>query len=143
MSNNVVLMGDEQSKAIQEAARFGSKALDIPIGLGKFIERLLGSVPEDLVGILGGDWLRAKRAENLFRTLERFERLVRKRGIKEPMQLSPNVATPMLEAASNESRSELQDIWSRLMAAAVDPSREKSVRASFIAIVKQMDRWTR
>jgi len=38
---------DEQAKAIQEAI----KALR---GLGEFLEKTLGTVPEDIVGLLGG-----------------------------------------------------------------------------------------
>jgi hypothetical protein len=65
------------------------------------------------------------------------ERL-RDRGI-EPESPSLKYAIPILEAAADEENNELQDLWSRLLAAAMDPNRRDAMRQSFIATVKQMD----
>jgi hypothetical protein len=131
-SGNVTPITDEQAKAIQEAI----KALR---GLGGFLREAVGTVPEDLVGYLGGDWLKVRRRENLVRLLERFrERLnARKTKIKEPISLS--VALPLFRAAADESRDELQDLWARLLAAAADPSRASHFRQAFIETAKRMD----
>ena len=48
-----------------EQAKLGQEILKTLRGLGSFIGQALGSTPEDLVGYLGGDWLRVRRAENL------------------------------------------------------------------------------
>ena len=67
MSNQLIPISDEQAKAIQE----GLKTLR---GLGAFLEKVLGSTPEDLVGFLGGDWLRVRRAENIAGMMEKSQR---------------------------------------------------------------------
>jgi hypothetical protein len=49
------------------------------------------------------------------------------------------LALPIFEAAADEDNQELQDLWARLLAAAMDPKRRDLVRQSFIPIVKQME----
>jgi hypothetical protein len=50
-SGGVIPISDEQAKAIQEAL----KTLQ---GLGGFLRETFGTVPEDIVALLGGNWLR-------------------------------------------------------------------------------------
>ena len=70
---------------------------------------MFGTVPEDIVALLGGNWLRVRRAENLLVTLEKARERLEKRGIKvEPTSLS--IGLPILIAAADESRDELQEI---------------------------------
>src|SRR5580704_10526643 len=69
------------------------------------------------------------------RTRERLEH----RGIADPEPPSLKNSIPILEAAADEENEELQDLWSRLLAAAMDPNRRDAMRQSFIQTVKQMD----
>jgi hypothetical protein len=50
-SGSLIPISDEQARAIQEAL----KTLQ---GFGGFLRETFGTVPEDLVGVLGGDWLK-------------------------------------------------------------------------------------
>ena len=111
---NLTPIGDEQAKAIAEAL----KTLQ---GLGGFLRQTFGTVPEDLVGILGGDLLAARRIENLGRIMEKSQERLRARGVeaKEPASLS--ITLPIIVAAANESRDDLQDLWARLLAASDRP----------------------
>ncbi len=92
-----------------------------------------------MVGLLGGDWLRVRRAENLTRIVAKLSERLIARGIETTQPASPSIVQPMLIAAADESRDELQDIWARLLAAAADPARAKSFRLVFIEIAKKMD----
>jgi Abortive infection alpha len=58
---------------------------------------------------------------------------------KKPEHASLSIALPILIAAADESREELQDIWARLLAAAADPERAKSFRNLFIETVQKLD----
>src|SRR5262245_8475955 len=129
---SLIPISDEQAKAIQEAL----KTLQ---GLGGFLKETFGTVPQDLVGLLGGDLLKVRRAENLVRILEKARARLRARHVKarEPATLS--LALPILVASADESRDELVDIWARLLAAAADPARAKSFRIQYIEVVKKMD----
>jgi len=51
---------------------------------------------------------------------------------KTPERPSISVLMPLLIAAADEERDELQEIWARLLAAAADPSRAGSFRNQFI-----------
>jgi hypothetical protein len=125
---NLIPISEEQSKAIQEASKAAQEAFKTLQGIGGFLRKTLGTVPEDLVGYLGGDWLRARRFENVVRLLEKLKERIeaRKTKVEEPISLS--VALPLFRAAADESRDELQDLWARLLAAAADPARADHFR---------------
>jgi hypothetical protein len=128
----LIPVSDEQAKAIQEAL----KALQ---GVGGFLREVVGTVPEDLVGYLGGDWLRVRRAENLAHMIEKMRERLKARKVEAGEPPSISIALPLLIAAADESRDELQDLWARLLAAATDPTRARSFRIQFIEAAKQMD----
>jgi hypothetical protein len=71
--------------------------------------------------------------------LRRFRSRQKARNVDASQPASLSVALPILIAAADESRDELQDIWARLLAAAADPSRAGSFRLAFIETVKKMD----
>jgi hypothetical protein len=117
---------DEQAKAIQEA-------LKTLRGPAVFWRRRSA---QDLVDLLGRDWLKVRRAENLARILEKARERLRARRVEPAEPASLSIVLPILVAAADESRDELQEIWARLLAAAADPSRAKSFRIAFIDAVR-------
>jgi len=131
MSGSLIPVSDEQAKLLQEL-------LKTLRGAGSFIEKALGSTPEDLVGYLGGDWLRVRRAENLVKYFLKTMQRLDDWGIKEPIHAPLSVALPILQGAADEDREELADLWARLLANAMNPNLG-NVRYSFIEAVRQMD----
>ena len=69
---------------------------------------------------------------------QRTRERLRDRGV-DPEPPSLKYAIPILEAAADEENDELKDLWSRLLAAAMDPNRRDTMRQSFLTAVKQMD----
>jgi len=121
-----------------EQAKLGQELLKTLRGVGSFIEKALGSTPEDLVAYFGGDRLRVRRAENLVRHFVEARRRLDDWGIKEPIPASLSVAFPILQGAADEDREVLVDLWARLLANAMNPNLN-NVRHSFIEAVKKMD----
>jgi hypothetical protein len=132
MAGELILISDEQAK-------LGTKALELLQDFGGFLREILGTVPEDVVGLLGGDWLKFRRAKNLADMLATAREKIEKSGVKETQEVPLTLALPMLRAAADESRAELQDLWARLLATAMDPARANTVRQSFINAVKEFD----
>jgi len=108
-------------------------------GIGGFLKETVGTVPEDLVGLLGGDWLKVRRAENIARMIKKAKDRQKARKTEHLEQPSISIAVPLLVAAADESRDELQEIWARLLAAATDPARAQSFRLRYIAVAKELD----
>src|SRR6266699_393351 len=106
MTNSLIPISDEQAKLGQE----GLKALR---GLGAFFEKALGGVPEDLVGYLGGDWLRVRRAENIAHLLVEVRERLANLGVEDARPASLSVALPILKGAADEDRDELVALWAR------------------------------
>jgi hypothetical protein len=129
---SLIPVSDEQAKAIQE----GIKALR---DFGGFAREIFGTIPEDIIGLLGGDKLRVLREENLRRITQKAKERLEAREVKVPEPVSLSVTLPILVAAADESREELQDLWARLLAAAADPARARNFRGRFIEVAKKMD----
>lgn len=133
-------MESEEAKAIQELSKFGTRALDSADKLSNFLSRVFGTLPADVVGVVGGDWLHHIRIRNAAKLVQRTEEILRNRGIfdqTEPM--SPSVALPLLHAAQDETREQLREMWARMLANGMDPNRRGSIRQSVIAAVKGFD----
>jgi len=133
-------MYNDEAKALKEVAKFGKKALEVSEKLGGFISKVFGTVPSDIIGVIGGDWLHHIRIRNAAKLAKRTEEILRERGILEKTEpMSPSVALPLLHAAQDETREQLREMWSRMLANGMDPIRSKSVRRSIIDTVKQLD----
>ncbi|MCO6763715.1 DUF4393 domain-containing protein, partial [Streptomyces sp. EL5] len=51
----------------------------------------------------------------------------------------PRIALDILEAAQDETRDELKELWARLLANAMDATPQKNVRIEFITVLKQLN----
>jgi Abortive infection alpha len=132
--------GKETAQATGELAKFGVRALDSLDGLFGYGAQVVGTLPRDVVGVLGADWLKEVRLRNRDKLRRRTIQILKERGLKEPFDdVSPSIAVPLIEAAADESREELAQLWAKLLAAAVDPARKGRMRQSFISTLKQMD----
>ncbi len=138
-------MGDEieavteTAKAVQEVAKTTGKALDAAQAGGAYLARMLGTVLEDAVGLLGGDLLRQYRIRNWHRISQKTFDKLDQRGVEQVEPLSAKVIVPLLEAASNESDETLQDMWASLLANAMDPNKDTSLQRIFIDTLGQME----
>lgn len=95
--------------------------------------------PEDAVGLVLGDPLHFVRTV-IARTLDQLiSKIFERRGVTDTQPVSPSLAIPLLRAAYDESRPELQQLWADLIAAAMDPKRSGRVRLSFIDTLKRFD----
>jgi hypothetical protein len=132
-------MTDDQAKAIQSVGTFGTTVVTEGSQLVQYVGRVLGNVPHDAVGLILGDPL------TFVRTLiaEQYDVLLTKifnrRNVSQTKPVSPSLAIPLLRAAYDESRPELQELWAALIAAAMDPKMSGRVRLSFIDTLKRFD----
>jgi Abortive infection alpha len=101
--------------------------------------RPLTDIAENALGYAGGDWLSEKRRLNRETLRHQTDDLLRKRGVEKPEVPSPSIAIPLLSMAQDESRHEMVDLWSRLIAAAMDPAKASQYRREFADIVKALE----
>jgi len=101
--------------------------------------RPLTEVAENAIGILGGDWLTETRIRNRSRLKQRTKEILEDRGISDTAEPSPSIILPLLSAAQDEGRSELLDLWAKLLAAAFDPSRQNRVRRAYMDVLAKFD----
>lgn len=109
----------------------------------KLFTRLLGA-PVTELGELIGDHVRSWRVQNLIRIQEHLECALQSRGVA-PEKLRPlalSVGLRMLDQASCQSDSFLQERWANLMAAALCdvPDQEFSLDVMHIEMLNQMTR---
>ena len=141
MAQGVIRPIDEHTaRAIEESAKAVSNVVGAAEKGGSWVSKVLGELPTDVVGFYFGDRLHHKRLLRLIELEAETEEHHRRWGRKGPKEdLSPSLGIPLLEAASDETREGLKQLWSKLLAAAMHPERAKFVRASLIEAVKKMD----
>jgi hypothetical protein len=138
MSNELLRPIDpETAKAIEAVANLGGKAIGASEKVGGWLDRVLGRLPDHFLGLVVGDWVYHKRIRRWAELQAETEAILAKRGVAEP-EISPSLAMPLILAAVDETRSELKELWARLLANAMDPKRG-TVRLSFIEAVKKLD----
>jgi len=131
-------VSDEQAKAVRKLAGFGTTVVTETGHLARYVGKVLGTVPADAVGLVLGDPLRFVRTAIAAKYDEWLDRLLQDRNVT-PQPVSPSLAIPLLRAAYDESRPELQELWAKLIAAAMDPARANRVRRSFIDTLQRFD----
>ena len=131
-------MGDESEpitavvKAVQETAKAGRALVEAGSDLASFVGKALGTVPEDTVGLVGGDHLRELRIRNLDKISRKTEDILSERGVEDPEPIGLKTLLPALEAASEETDETLQEMWAELLANAMDPNKDTSLQRVFI-----------
>lgn len=129
----------ESAKAIQEVAKTTREGIEATQKLGSFVARVTNESIEAVTGILS-DRLRFMRWERQLRLRDRCLEIIRDRGLTGSFNIiSPKLALPIIENASLEENDELQDLWAYLLASAIDPNFNGTVRATFIDIIKQLE----
>lgn len=105
--------------------------------VGGFLKKICGDMIIDGVG-LAHDRLRFFRWKNTVKLQERAEKILKDRGVGNTRQIPPKLALPLLEEASMEDNDSLQDLWARLLANSMDPSRAVTLQRSYISVLSEL-----
>jgi hypothetical protein len=132
IDGSLIPISDEQAKLGQEIVGAGRD-------IGGYLAGILGDLPKDLVGLLIGNRVKVRRAERLAELWHKAQERLRNQGIGEPEPPSLKIALPILAAAADETREEIQDLWMRLLAASMHPDQSKLVRLGFAEAVQRLD----
>jgi hypothetical protein len=128
---------DDQAKLMTAGLETAGKAIDLVHDTGKAFAALFGPPAVEVMGMVT-DSLALKRKELFLEGMAKSTAKLRASGV-EPRPVSPSVAVPLIEGLSAESRPEIQELWTDLLAAARDPDRSNQVRREFIDILKAME----
>jgi hypothetical protein len=139
MANELIRPIDvDTARAIEESAKAASTAVSAAVLGGHYIGAVAGDLPHDLVGLIG-DWVKHKRIRRWTELSAETDRILRERGVENRQDVSPSVAIPLIDAAINEDRNELKQLWAKLLASSMDPGRTNLVRPSLIDLLKNLD----
>src|SRR5260221_13944382 len=95
------------AKAIEEGAKAAGKGVAIVHDSGGYLRSVFADAPADLVGVLGGAWLRERHIRLRDALRRRTEQILRERDVQELIELSPNIAAELIAGAQEEGREEL------------------------------------
>jgi hypothetical protein len=128
----------DETRTVAEVAKTTGKVVRAASWAGGYLAAVLGSVPHDLVGVLGGDWLHEARRRNIAQLQANTDKLLDGIAADRRTEISGSVFLPLIEACVDEGRTELQALWAALLAnAMVDGGRK--VRRDFFDAVKKME----
>jgi hypothetical protein len=122
-------------KAIEETAKATGKVVDL-VHDGF---RAVSPTVSDAYQYLIGDRLTAARKRNLDAIARETDRILRERDVTDRSATPEQISIPLLEAAQAESREGLRNLWARLLANSMDPSRSENVRPEFIGLVQKLE----
>lgn len=131
------ILTKEEAEAVSAVAKTSDRAIEALQQFGGFLGKVFGTVPEDTIGLFG-DYLRHLRVRNFAQMQQRTEEILATRRNVEVEAVSPIIAIPLISAAQDESRPELQELWARLLANAMDKN-APAVRQSYIEALKKFD----
>ena len=115
-----MLLSDDEAQAAKEIAKTGGKLIDSALGVGGFIKDTLGDIPKDMIGLAGGgDWVHEQRRRNIGKMTAKTQRMLEDVAPDRITEPSVSVVIPLLQAAADEGREELQDLWAALLANAM------------------------
>ena len=112
------------------------KAIETSVGL---VIQPFAGVVSDVIGLAGGDYIKEIRARNRAKLHADTKAILEERGVDKLEEPNPTIIAPIITEAQDESREELQDIWARLLAAALDPSRSSRYRREFVNAAKRLE----
>jgi hypothetical protein len=133
------IIASSDAEAAKAVAELGNSLIGAGRDAANYLAAILGDAPKNAFGYLLGDRLAAAREMGAVRLQTKVENERLRLGIEHTQPTSPSIAEPMLHAALNETREELQDIWARLIVATTDPSRSSLVKIGFVETLKQFD----
>ena len=128
---------EEIAKAIQSVAKFGNKALETSEKMGVFFARVFKQPVEEVSGMVA-DKLRFVRWQRLISMSDEVNKILEIRGVKETRAVPPKLALPIFEESSLEEESDLQKLWSHLLANAMDPQFNGDLRYGFVDMIKNI-----
>ncbi|TGD94915.1 Abi-alpha family protein [Methylobacterium nonmethylotrophicum] len=125
----------EPAKAQQETAKAASKGMDLVRDAGKFF-----GVAAQEFALMLGDQMRYYRFMNFNRILHKIQQLHDKAGIhpEATKQLPFGIAIQVLEHASFEEEDDVQDLWASLIANAMNPETNVTMKKVYIDILRQL-----
>ena len=136
--NDLIASGAVSSESITASAKFGQDVVQATVAFGGWVAKVLGDVPSDLVGLVGGDILHHVRLRNLAKLEAKTECLMANVAEHRKTEASPSIVMPIIETASNESRDELLSLWASLLAnSRIDGGRK--VRTTYVDAVRKLD----
>src|SRR4051794_5427280 len=117
-----MIVSDEEAKALQEVSKVSGKAIDVIANVGSYLSKIFGTVPEDLVGLAIGDYLKYRRARNQMAVVTEAVRIAEAQGYdSSPKEVPLKFGIRLLEAATIEEDDSLLKMWGRLLANATNP----------------------
>ena len=128
----------EVSKAVQENAKTGSKALDSFSAASAFLQEVFGDLLRDSVGLMS-DKLKFYRIEKFYSLKDKTEKNLKEKGIKTTIPVPPKLGIPLIEAATVEDNEDLHTRWSNMLSNAINPNFNGKITRNFVSILEEMN----
>ncbi len=129
---------EEIAKAVQEASKLGGKSLGTAEKVGGFFVKVFKEPTLEVVGIIT-DKLRFMRWKRTVVMVDEVNGILSARGVTTTRPVPPKLALPILEESSLEEDETLQELWTNLLANAMDPNFETSIRTAYVGIIKELE----
>lgn len=97
-----------------------------------FLQKIAAS---DFIGLIGGDWLKLWRWQNLTKIAEKVRKTCEERNLN-PQQVAPKFIKEFFENASLEENDDIQTMWANLL---VSQTANNNVNIYYLSILKELE----
>lgn len=125
------------AEAAAEGAKFGTQTVKTTEKILRGLAKILGEPAQDAAEIIG-DRLKFLRWKRQLRYMDKYNQILDERRITKIKAIPPKFALPIITHASLEENDELQDLWARLTANAMDPNFALELCYAFLEIIKSL-----
>lgn len=133
------MFSDEESKAVQETAKLGQKAIDLTGDAGGFFTKTFGSAIDQYSQAIS-DKAAAYRIKNLLSTINKTRKYIKELGFSETFSIEYRNGQLFLEAISEEPEETVQIAWAKYLTNCINPkNRTISAQRVLIDIIRKME----
>ena len=123
---------------MQEGLKVAGKLIDATTSLGRYLATVAGDAPRDIVAWAIGDRVVRARIRNFLNLQDEVEARAKRIPDDRRTPASEALGLPLLEAATEEDRPELRDMWADLLASTMI-DQGQTYRRVFRDIVGRME----
>lgn len=130
---------DNGTSTNNEVAKTVGKGIDAASKFGSFLSTVFGGSLNN-IGEIAANQTAFWKYKNALKIQDKVEQEIIRRQIEgKTIHIEPRLGIPLLDAAVEEDDEHLQNLWSSLLANAMDPDTTQSVKKSYVQILKQLD----
>ncbi len=129
---------EKAGKSLETVAKAADTSIDVVKKVGQLVDQAFGNLISNSIGLVG-DKLAYYRLERVALLKDKVDKKLKESGVDVTRIVPINFGLPLLEKATIEQESDLQDKWASLLANAMNPQCAGAIRKAYVDILGSLE----